>query len=105
MVWMILSIIILLVGLLNIKRINSMFDKPTFEELDSFQESVFIHIDEEISKYKRDIKDFYEKEGKPLVTEVNSLSRDIDEKIAELKEIEKRLDEKIIKYNNFKSML
>ena len=48
MVWMIISIIILVVGLLNIKQINSKFDKPTLEELDSFQESVFIHIDEDI---------------------------------------------------------
>lgn len=103
--WMILSIIILVVGLLNIKKVNNMFNKPTMEELDSFQEAVFLHIDEEISKYKKTIEDIYDKEGKPMITKVNSLASDIDEKIAELKEIEKRLDEKIIKYNNFKSMI
>jgi len=105
MVWMIISIIILVIGLLNIKQINSKFDKPTLEELDSFQESVLIHIDEEISKYKKGLEDLYETKGKPMVTEINTLSNDIDKKIAELKEIEKRLDEKIIKYNNFKSMI
>lgn len=103
--WMILSIIILVVGLLNIKKVNNMFNKPTMEELDSFQEAVFLHIDEEISKYKKVIEDVYNKEGKPMISKIDSLSSDIDEKIAELKEIEKRLDEKIIKYNNFKSMI
>lgn len=103
--WMILSIVILVVGLLNIKKVNSMFNKPTMEELDNFQEAVFLHIDEEISKYKKAIEDVYDKEGKPMITKINSLASDIDEKITELKEIEKRLDEKIIKYNNFKSMI
>lgn len=105
MFWMFVSIVVLVVGMFNAKRLNSMFDKPTIEELDNFQEAVFLHIDDEISKYKKDIADFYDKEGKPMVNEINKLIIEVDDKLRELKEIEKRIDEKIIKYNNFKKII
>lgn len=105
MFWMLLAIIILVIGLMNVKKINKMFDKPTVEELEVFQESVFLHIDNEISKYKKEITTFYNNEGKPTIDEIKGLLMELDARIDDLKDIEKRLDEKIIKYDNFKRML
>lgn len=101
----VVSIIILAFGLLNIKRVNKMFDKPSYEELDTFQETVFLHIDEEISNYEKEIKSIYEKEGKPMIDEVSSMLSLIDERLEELQAIEKRLDEKIVKLNQFKDIM
>lgn len=105
MFWLLVSIVILFFGLLNVRRINKMFDKPSYEELDSFQETVFLHIDEEISNYEKEIKSIYEEKGKPMVKEVNDMLNLIDDRLSELKDIEKRLDEKIVKLNQFKDMI
>lgn len=99
------AVIILVVGLLNVKRINEMFNKPTVEELVNYQESVFLHIDEEISKYKKDINNIYETDGKPMILEVKSMLETVDSRIKELNEIERRIDEKIVKLNQFKNIL
>lgn len=105
MFWLIVSIIILVFGLLNVKRINEMFNKPTVEELITYQESVFLHIDEEISKYKKEILDIHKNEGKPMIVELRALLDTVDERVNELNEIERRIDEKIIKINQFKNMI
>ena len=90
---------------MNIKKINKMFDKPTSEELENYQESVFLHIDDEILKYKKEIKEIYENDGKPMVNEMTVMIEKIDERLLELKNIEKRIDEKIIKLNQFKELI
>lgn len=105
MVWLLISIVILVFGLLNVKRINKMFDKPSYEELDTFQETVFLHIDDEISNYEKEIKSIYEKEGKPMIKEVTNMLNLIDERLNELNALEKRLDEKIVKLNQYKDIL
>lgn len=99
-----IAIIILVVGLLNVKRINEMFNKPTVEELVNYQESVFLHIDDEIAKYKKDIKNIYETDGKPMITEVKSMLETVEYRINELNEIERRIDEKIVKLNQYKDI-
>ena len=105
MILLIVAIIVLILGLANINRINSMFNKPSFEELDNFQDSVFLHIDEEISNYKKEIQDIYQKEGKPMVTEVKALLKDVNDKMTEMAEMERRIDEKIIKLNQLKNIM
>lgn len=105
MFWLVFSIIILVCGLLNVNRINKMFDKPSYEELDNFQESVFLHIDEEVSNYTKEIKNIYENEGKPMIDEMSTMLETINERLTELRDMERRLDEKIIKLNHFKEIL
>lgn len=105
MFWMIMAIIVLIVGLFNVKRINAMFDKPTVEELENYQESVILHIDEEVSNFKKDIKKIYNDEGKPMVAEIQNLINILDDRILEVKEIENRIDKKLVKMNDFRSIM
>ena len=105
MVMMIIAVIILAIGLFNMKKINDMFNKPSAEELESYQEAVFIHIDEEVSKYKKELSIYYDEKGKPLVNDIQDLIDTLDSRIKECREIEERLDEKIIKLSDFKHLL
>ena len=98
-------IVIFIVAILNIKGVNNMFNKPSIEELENYQESVFLHIDEEISKYKKDIKNYSNNEGKEIINEINSLIKVLDNRISECKRIEASLDEKIIKLSEYKKLI
>lgn len=105
MFWMVISIIILVFCLLNVDRVNKMFNKPSAEELENYQESVFLHIDDEIENYKKEIADIYKKEGEPMILEVKKVLETVDERIEELKIIEDRIDEKIIKLQEYKNII
>lgn len=105
MFWMIVSIGVLVFCLLNMNRVNKMFNKPSAEELENYQESVFLHIDDEIENYKKEIADIYKNEGEPMILEVKEMITTVDERIKELKAIEERIDKKIIKLQEYKNII
>lgn len=105
MFWMVVSTGILIFCLLNMKKVNDMFNRPSAEELENYQESVFLHIDEEIENYKKEIAETYKNEGEPMVAEIKKMIGTVDERLRELEAIEQRIDEKIIKLQEYKNIL
>lgn len=105
MFWMFCAIAILAIALFYKDKINGKFNNPSMEELENYQASVFLHIDDEIIKYKKDIKSSYDEIGYPLIKKMESLNNELDKKLAQYEAIEKRIDEKIIKLKDFKDLI
>ena len=95
MAWLLVAILVMVVALLNAEKINSKFTKPTYEELDNFQDSVFLNIDNEMEKYKKEIKKVTKEEEEFFINRLEVLSEDIDKKLEEMRYIEKRILKKI----------
>lgn len=104
--WLTLLFIMILIVALKYKDFfNNRYNQPTSEELEAYQDAVFLHIEDEIQNYKNDINLICEEKSEPLKKEIKDMLNEFDKKIFEYSELEKRLDEKIIKLKNYTDLI
>ncbi|MGU8987256.1 hypothetical protein ACSW8S_19430 (plasmid) [Clostridium perfringens] len=98
-------VIMLILALVYKDKINGMYKTVTAEELEVYQESVFLNIEDRISEYKRDMENFYNKNGHQMIKDMEDLILKMEESKNEFLEIEKRIDEKLIRLNEYKKLI
>ena len=98
-------VIMLILALVYKDKINGMYKTVTTEELEVYQESVFLNIEDRISEYKRDMENFYNKNGHQMIKDMEDLILKMEESKNEFLEIEKRIDEKLIRLNEYKKLI
>ncbi|MGU8833532.1 hypothetical protein ACV3UL_04370 [Clostridium perfringens] len=98
-------VIMLILALVYKDKINGMYKTVTAEELEVYQESVFLNIEDRISEYKRDMENFYNKNGHQMIKDMEDLIFKMEESKNEFLEIEKRIDEKLIRLNEYKKLI
>ena len=98
-------VIMLILALVYKDKINGMYKTVTAEELEVYQESVFLNIEDRISEYKRDMENFYNKNGHQRSKDMEDLILKMEESKNEFLEIEKRIDEKLIRLNEYKKLI
>ncbi len=98
-------VIMLILALVYKDKINGMYKTVTAEELEVYQESVFLNIEDRISEYKRDMENFYNKNGHQMIKDMEDLILKMEESKNEFLEIEKRIDEKLIRLDEYKKLI
>lgn len=98
-------VIMLILALVYKDKINGMYKTVTAEELEVYQESVFLNIEDRISEYKRDMENFYNKNGHQMIKDMEDLILKMEESKNEFLEIEKRIDEKLIRLNEYMKLI
>ena len=98
-------VIMLILALVYKDKINGMYKTITAEELEVYQESVFLNIEDRISEYKKDMENFYNKNGHQMIQDMEDLILKMEESKNEFLEIEKRIDEKLIRLNEYKKLI
>lgn len=87
------------------KEINNMFfNRFTPEELEAYQESVILHMEELHERQKQEIKDLVASERRvltKLIDELKAVNREALQNKAILKEYSEEIDYKINKYENY----
>lgn len=90
------------------KEINNMFNRFTPEELEAYQESVILHLEDLHEKQKQEIKDLVANERRALtklIDELKAVNKEALENKAILKEYSEEIDYKIDKYESYRNTL